>query len=207
MPTLFIVVAINDTDELNRLLLEEKDCSANEVDEFNNSVLHVAVLYGAFEAAQILIANGAHVNHKGNDDNTPLHTASANQWPRLAKLLIENNADKHALNRYRSRPADYVRHLPAFYQAVETNTGWELAILQVEQSRRTMLAALVRHNIFATHDIPQHLQLHATSATEEEEKITPNTPQTNLIGNSVIDSTPTIDHSFFENFKFECVIS
>jgi len=59
-------------------------------------LLHYAVDKGHNEFVELLIENGADVNAKKVDGDTPLHAAAMNGHKAIAELLIENGADVNA---------------------------------------------------------------------------------------------------------------
>ena len=70
----------------------------NGQDESSVAALHMAVVHGHKEAAELLIANGANVNARDDDGWTPLHRALWCGASEVAELLIENGADINAKN-------------------------------------------------------------------------------------------------------------
>ena len=66
---------------------------ANTIGNFNNYPLHIAVSQGDIEAAQVLIANGAKINVKGEEGYTPLHDAIEQKNDKMIQLLLRNGAD------------------------------------------------------------------------------------------------------------------
>lgn len=56
------------------------------------------------EVAELLIANGADVNARGELGNAPLHWAASNGYKNLAKLLVNRGADIHVKNDYGRTP-------------------------------------------------------------------------------------------------------
>ncbi|MEU9805004.1 ankyrin repeat domain-containing protein [Mycobacterium sp. NPDC050853] len=51
-----------------------------------------------FDNAYQLIANGADVNARDNEDWTPLHAAAREDSPEVVKLLLDSGADINAIN-------------------------------------------------------------------------------------------------------------
>lgn len=59
------------------------------------------------ETIMLLIENGALVNSKDNDGNTPLHIASKEALPEIAELLIKNNANVNERNNNNDIPLHF----------------------------------------------------------------------------------------------------
>lgn len=68
--------------------------------------LHLAVMIGKKETVELLLANGANVNAKAEDDITPLHIAQLTDNKNIAKLLIDNGADINAREKSGLTPTD-----------------------------------------------------------------------------------------------------
>src|SRR5262245_13156979 len=83
--------------QMVRLLLE-RGADPNQSTYFGNPLSH-ACWNDSFEAAELLIAQGANVNARDAIANfTPLHWAAGTESPRpqLVKLLLANGADPNA---------------------------------------------------------------------------------------------------------------
>ncbi len=83
-----------------RRLLQSADVDVNAVVLINTGVetvedtaLHAAAGAGHLDIAQMLIAAGADVNAKVNDQETPLIQAAMNDWPRMVGMLLQHKAD------------------------------------------------------------------------------------------------------------------
>jgi ankyrin repeat protein len=61
--------------------------------------LHLAAYFGHREAAECLLAHGANVEVRSNNDmrNLPHHAATANRQHALVELLLEHGADVNAV--------------------------------------------------------------------------------------------------------------
>lgn len=55
---------------------------------------------------KLLIENGAEINIKDNDGNTPLHYAAKRGFMGIIRLLVENGADINAKNNDGQTPND-----------------------------------------------------------------------------------------------------
>lgn len=74
-------------------------------DKAGNLPLHLAALKADVEIMQALLKAGAGVNAKGFDDMTPLHYAAKANSEQACRLLLENGADRSALNALSQTPA------------------------------------------------------------------------------------------------------
>ena len=70
------------------------------------TALHYAAEYGHLEIADLLLANGANVNHRDDDKATPLYFAAVGGFVELAKLLLVYGADINARDKARETPMD-----------------------------------------------------------------------------------------------------
>jgi len=93
----------NKPEEIQRLITEQK-VDPSEGNSVGQTPLHVACLWGNFEAAACLVKNAADVNKKNDlSGGTPLHITCSSPKPiegriGCAKLLLENGADPAALD-------------------------------------------------------------------------------------------------------------
>jgi len=70
------------------------------------TALHYAAEYGHLEIADLLLANGANVNHRDDDKATPLYFAAVGGFVEVAKLLLVYGADINARDKARETPMD-----------------------------------------------------------------------------------------------------
>lgn len=63
------------------------------VETVEDTALHAAAGAGHLDVAQMLIAAGADVNVKVNDQETPLIQAAMNGWPLMVGMLLQHKAD------------------------------------------------------------------------------------------------------------------
>ena len=92
---------------VRKLLIEDQqDVNDFGRDGFKQSALHYLALSqnDQTNVAKFLITNGATINAKDKDENTPLHFAAGNGNIGIAKLLIENGAIIDAQNKYGTTP-------------------------------------------------------------------------------------------------------
>ena len=79
------------------------------VDNGRRTALHYAAGYNFNpDITKTLIKAGADVNAQDNYDWTPLHYASALNFPQVVKLLVDNGADLEARDRDGKTPGDLV---------------------------------------------------------------------------------------------------
>lgn len=81
----------------------------NQVDDYGNTVLHVAAQNGFIRIAKLLIQKGANPNHQNRQGQTPGHFAMAYQFYDLGSWLFEPNgggANDMLLNIYDLSPYD-----------------------------------------------------------------------------------------------------
>lgn len=74
-----------------------------------DTLLHAAVIRGASEDIEILIAAGADVNAAGDLGNTPLHHAASRGLELIAERLLQRGADPSAKNEFGQTPAEVAR--------------------------------------------------------------------------------------------------
>ena len=65
----------------------------NATNELGDNALHCVIVWGDYEAAKILLANGINVNQKGEEGYTPLHQACSFGHKHIVELLLKNGAD------------------------------------------------------------------------------------------------------------------
>ncbi len=82
--------ALGDMPRINTFL--EQGSSVNTRDEYGYSPL----FWASLEVAELLIAQGADVNFKANNQETPLHHATWIEANRIAQLLLAHGADVNA---------------------------------------------------------------------------------------------------------------
>lgn len=70
-----------------------KEASFSEPDESGWTPLHYAVAYGHKDIAELLLANKADVNAKGDGGETPLYEAAYENHTDVADVLLANGAD------------------------------------------------------------------------------------------------------------------
>ena len=85
----------NRIDEVRTLLLQGVDVNSRYVFG-GSSGLHWAASLGLAEMARLLIDNGADLDIRNHDRNTPLHWAAAEGQKELVVILIAHGADVNA---------------------------------------------------------------------------------------------------------------
>ena len=85
----------NRIDEVRTLILQGVDVNSRDVFG-DNSGLHWAASLGLAEMARLLIDNGADLDIRNHDRNTPLHWAAAEDQKELVVILIAHGADVNA---------------------------------------------------------------------------------------------------------------
>jgi ankyrin repeat protein len=94
--------AANGLVEVAKLLIAQGK-SVEEVDDFGNTPLHLAVAYP--EMVKLLLDSGANVNARNAFGHTPLHLAVGNRA--VVELLINAGADVNAKNDFGKTALDY----------------------------------------------------------------------------------------------------
>jgi len=92
---------------VRKLLIEDQqDVNDFGRDGFKRSALHYVALSqnDHTNVAKLLITNGATINAKDKDENTPLHFAAKSGNTGIVKLLIKNGAIIDAQNKYEYTP-------------------------------------------------------------------------------------------------------
>lgn len=97
---IFEAAAIGDAESVAFLLDHAPDL-IKEVSYDGWSPLHLAVFFGAYEAAELLIDRGADVNAFSQNAmvNMPIHAAAAGQRTALVELLLQKGADPNVQQR------------------------------------------------------------------------------------------------------------
>ena len=68
--------------------------------------LHYAAEYGHLEIVELLLANGADVNRRDDDQATPLYFAAVGGFVEVARLLLDYGADINARDKAKESPMD-----------------------------------------------------------------------------------------------------
>ena len=58
------------------------------VDDSGNSLLHIAISCGKYEAVELLIYNGANIEILNKDYNAPIHQCVLSNQPEILELLL-----------------------------------------------------------------------------------------------------------------------
>jgi len=75
------------------------------------TALHICANWGDAEAIRVLVANGADINKRGEDDNTPLHFAAMMGHLPATQALVELGA-ANTRDRYGNLPIDLAALYP-----------------------------------------------------------------------------------------------
>ncbi len=126
---LFYAVAAKDASVVDKLLEKGADAGARDADQ--KTVLSLALSAGDADVIQTLLetAAGKGTLNTGDDDgNTPLHVAAFNGRVDLCDLLIQNGADREAVNGDGDAPHDVAlangnTHL--YYELKYWSDNWE----------------------------------------------------------------------------------
>ncbi len=70
------------------------------------TALHYAAEYGHLEIAELLLASGAAVDRRDDDQTTPLHFAAIGGFEEVVVLLLANGAEVNASDKAKERPMD-----------------------------------------------------------------------------------------------------
>lgn len=103
---LFDAVKSLEASELVRYFLN-KGFNMHHKNRDFKSAFFDAVSYGCLDIVNIFIENGANVNERDKDQNTPLFNVNRENKKealKITKVLLDNGANVNALNRYRQTP-------------------------------------------------------------------------------------------------------
>ncbi len=98
----FIQACLNNKMEYIKLLLSHPALKVDEIDpSTGHSALHLAFDRGldSMEIVELLLKNGANINLRNRDGETPLTIAVTKNSMELVKFLLENDADINLRNR------------------------------------------------------------------------------------------------------------
>jgi len=102
--TLIHKAVLNNNVRLMTMLLEKSVVGINEVDESNQTLLHLAASKGNSEMAQTLLAHGADIHATYNNGVTPLHLAAARGQRAVVNVLLSHHADIKAETKKKGTP-------------------------------------------------------------------------------------------------------
>jgi cytohesin len=85
-----------DLKKVKALLKHHPDLVFSKEAEYGFTPLHVAAASGYGDIAEFLLAHGADVNGRDNQEQTPLHLAAAKGYKDVAELLLTHKADVNA---------------------------------------------------------------------------------------------------------------
>jgi ankyrin repeat protein len=84
--------------------LESHPNDLNLLDDGGLTPLHLAVLHCHTNVVDLLLKNGADVNHEGKDNETPLHLAAQEGCIDAVSMLLEKGANVNPHDRQRRTP-------------------------------------------------------------------------------------------------------
>jgi len=174
----------NDVATLKRLLKEGADPDAMD-STYKVPPLNWAALNGSFEAAELLIQDGARVNIRSGDRSTPLGHASLTGRRDLAELLLEHGAEVNAVNGYGTTPLDSTKADEGTLRFVVKLMKIEVDFDRVAENQKATAKLLVAHGGKAAASLergsteaaakakPAHIENYAErSKTDSPESIT-----------------------------------
>lgn len=106
---LSLAVFFGHPETVNALLTAGADVNAASRETMKVTPLASAAAAKRNDIARALIAHGANVNAKADNDFSPLHEAAANDNLELVKLLLENGADINAKTKDGKTPLAYAQ--------------------------------------------------------------------------------------------------
>ena len=80
-------------------LLASNPSLLNEVDQFGQTILHIAAFEGHLSIVELLVEQGAPLSTQDKNGWTPLHCASSNRHLRVVEYLIVAGSDLNAFVR------------------------------------------------------------------------------------------------------------
>nr|WP_109227129.1 ankyrin repeat domain-containing protein [Orientia tsutsugamushi] len=104
---LYRAVKDGDLEEVERLLLEEKNIDVNVTDTYLNTPLYYAVANGYIGIVKLLLSHGANINSINCSGNTPLICSVIAEQVEIVKLLLSHGADVHYKNYHRLAALHY----------------------------------------------------------------------------------------------------
>lgn len=104
---LSLAVFFGYAETVDTLLAAGADVNAASRETMKVTPLASASAARRNDIARVLIAHGANVNAKADNDFTPLHDAAANGNFELVKVLLENGADGNAMTKDNKTPLAY----------------------------------------------------------------------------------------------------
>lgn len=106
----FAATAKGDLETVQRMIKNSPDV-VNSRDRDGLTLLHWAAYKGRRNVADLLLANGADLDARGNSVETPLHLAASEGHADVAELLLARRANVNAKGKGDTTPL----HLAAFY--------------------------------------------------------------------------------------------
>lgn len=94
-------------EEIVKELLLHPDIQIEALSSIGRTPLHLASIRGYTKIVRLLVSNGANVNVKDNDENTPLHYSSEfGHFECIIYFIKETEADAMIKNKFGYTPSD-----------------------------------------------------------------------------------------------------
>ena len=97
-----------------------------------SSPLHMSVIKGNLDVTRVLLSHGAKIDHPiviadGKHGITPLHIAASNNFPKIARLLIQQGADVTIKTSDEQTILDIINEKPERREAfIKSGVFWEI---------------------------------------------------------------------------------
>jgi len=116
---LHILAQQGDVEGIEKVLKKGKiDLNAKDGSNLQTA-LHVACYEGKFDAAYILVSNGADIHARDRQEWTPLHCAAIQDHLKVCSMLLTWGADPNAKNSQETSPLHYIIRSPYREELIE----------------------------------------------------------------------------------------
>lgn len=102
-----------------KILLSQNGINIEQEDDIGRKPLSVAISYKAYDAADLLIENGANVNAHLTNNQTLLHGATIDNQNRFILALLANHANPNSQDDFGNSPLHYAAYLNNLYACRE----------------------------------------------------------------------------------------